>query len=175
MPLDRGLVQVYTGEGKGKTTAALGLALRAVGQGLRVYIVQFMKGWPDYGELNALKFLPGVTLVQFGRAEFVNREHPDPKDIQEAQAALAHASEVVLAGQHDIVILDEINVALDFGLIPLSGVLALLDAKPVHVELVLTGRNAPPELLDRADLVTEMRSLKHPYDKGIAGRKGIEY
>ncbi|MBC7262943.1 MAG: cob(I)yrinic acid a,c-diamide adenosyltransferase [Chloroflexi bacterium] len=175
MPLEQGLVQVYTGDGKGKTTAALGLAVRAVGQGLRVYIVQFMKGWPDYGELNALKLLPNVTLVQFGRAEFVSREHPDPKDVQEARAALAHASEVVLAGQYDIVILDEVNVALDFGLIPLSEVLALLDAKPTHVELILTGRNAPPELVDRADLVTEMRSVKHPYDRGIVGRKGIEY
>nr|MBC7245324.1 cob(I)yrinic acid a,c-diamide adenosyltransferase [Chloroflexota bacterium] len=175
MPLKRGLIQVYTGDGKGKTTAALGLALRAAGHGLRIYIVQFMKGWPHYGELVSLAALPNITLVQFGRPDFVDREHPDPRDIHLAQEAYQHSLDVLANGQYDVVILDEINVALDYGLISLEQMLALLDAKPPHVELVLTGRNAHPQVVKRADLVTEMREVKHPYRLGIEGRKGIEY
>ncbi|MBM4431099.1 MAG: cob(I)yrinic acid a,c-diamide adenosyltransferase, partial [Chloroflexi bacterium] len=170
-----GLVQVYTGDGKGKTTAALGLALRAAGQGLQVYIVQFMKGWPDYGELVALRHQPNITLVQFGRPDFVDRDNPDPRDVQMAQEALQHVLDVLSDGRYDVVVLDEINVALDYGLLSLQRVLALLEAKPGHVELVLTGRNAHPEVIRRADLVTEMRLIKHPYEAGIAGRRGIEY
>jgi cob(I)alamin adenosyltransferase len=175
MRLDQGLIEVYTGGGKGKTTAALGLALRAAGQGLQVYIVQFMKGWPDYGELTALKRQPNITLVQFGRPDFVDRDNPDPQDVRMAQEALEHSFDIVSSGRYDVVILDEINVALDFGLVSLERVLALLDAKPPYVELVLTGRAAHPEIIERADLVTEMLSTKHPYDKGIDCRKGIEY
>ncbi|MBC7232292.1 MAG: cob(I)yrinic acid a,c-diamide adenosyltransferase [Chloroflexi bacterium] len=175
MRLERGLIQVYTGDGKGKTTAALGLALRAAGHGLRVYIVQFMKGWPHYGELSALAAQPNITLVQFGRPNFVNRKHPDPQDIRLAQEAYQHSLDLLANGQYDVVILDEINVALDYGLISLEQVLALFDAKPPHVELVLTGRNAHPQVIDCADLVTEMREIKHPYRSGIDGRKGIEY
>jgi cob(I)alamin adenosyltransferase len=173
--LERGLIQVYTGDGKGKTTAALGLALRAAGHGLRVYLVHFMTGWPHYGELSALAAHPNITLVQFGRPNFVNRKHPDPQDIRLAQEAYQHSLDLLTNGQYDVVILDEINVALDYGLISLEQVLALFDAKPPHVELVLTGRNAHPQLIDRADLVTEMREIKHPYRSGIDGRKGIEY
>lgn len=175
MPLDRGLVQVYTGDGKGKTTAALGLALRAAGHGMRVHIVQFMKGWTDYGELVSLRNQPNITLVQFGRPDFVDRDNPDPRDVRMAQDALQHGLDVVASGEYDVVILDEVNVALDFGLVSLEQVLKLLDARPPHVELVLTGRAAHPEIMQRADLVTEMRSVKHPYDTGTAGRKGIEY
>ncbi|MGC8787097.1 MAG: cob(I)yrinic acid a,c-diamide adenosyltransferase [Anaerolineae bacterium] len=175
MRLERGLIQVYTGDGKGKTTAALGLALRAAGHGLRVYIVQFMKGWPHYGELLALAAQPNITLVQFGRPSFVNREHPDPEDVRLAQEAYQRSLDLLTNGQYDVVILDEINVALDYGLISLEQVLALLDAKPPHVELVLTGRNAHPRVIERADLVTEMREVKHPYRLGIEGREGIEY
>lgn len=175
MPLPQGLIQVYTGDGKGKTTAALGLALRAAGHGLHVYIVQFMKGWPDYGELVALRHQPSITLVQFGRPDFVDRAHPDPRDVQMAQAAWQHGLDVLRDGRYDVVVLDEINVALDYALLSLQQVLALLDAKPGHVELVLTGRNAHPEVIRRADLVTEMCLVKHPYDAGIAGRRGIEY
>lgn len=175
MRLERGLIQVYTGDGKGKTTAALGLALRAAGHGLRVYIIQFMKGWPHYGELRALANHPYITLVQFGRPSFVNREHPDPEDIRCAQEAYQHSLDLLVNGQYDVVILDEINVALDYGLISLEQVLALLNAKPPHVELVLTGRNADPKVIECADLVTEMREIKHPYRVGIEGRKGIEY
>jgi cob(I)alamin adenosyltransferase len=175
MPLERGLIQVYTGLGKGKTTAALGLALRAAGQSLKVYIIQFMKGWSNYGELVSVKKLPSITLRQFGRPEFVDKDHPDPEDIRQAHQALEHARQVILGGQYDVVILDEINVALDFGLISLGEVLSLLDAKPEKVELVLTGRYAHPEVVKRADLVTEMLDIKHPYAEGITGRRGIEY
>jgi len=173
--LERGIVQVYTGNGKGKTTAALGLALRAAGQGLRVHIVQFMKGWPYYGELGALQHQPNITLVQFGRAGFVNRQNPDPEDVQRAQEALRHSLDVLHDGQYDVVILDEINVALDFHLVSLEQVLGLFEARPPHVELVLTGRNAHPQVIARADLVTEMVEVKHPYSTGVQGRKGIEY
>ena len=170
-----GLVQVYTGNGKGKTTSALGLALRAAGQGVHVYIVQFMKGWPHYGELTALQHQPNITLRQFGRAEFVDRHSPDPIDVRMAREALAHARDVVQAGAHSLVILDEVNVALDWGLIELDDVLDLIARRPQHVELVLTGRGAPPQLSAVADLVTEMREIKHPYQKGVVSRRGIDY
>ena len=171
----KGLVQVYTGNGKGKTTAALGLALRASGQGLKVYIVQFMKGWPFYGELEAVKHLPNITLRQFGRPDFVNKENPDPIDVRLAQEALDLARQVVLAGLHDLVILDEANVALDYGLIKLSDVLDLLEKRPPQVELVFTGRDAPAALIARADLVTEMLQIKHPFTEGVEARKGMEF
>ncbi len=175
MSLARGLIQVYTGNGKGKTTAALGLALRASGHGLRVLIIQFMKGWPNYGELRAVKHLPGVELRQFGRAEFVDRNNPDPADVRMAQDALQAAAEAMARDECDILILDEVNVALDFGLITLDEVLRLLDAKPPTMELVLTGRSAHPELIRRADLVTEMLDIKHPFAEGVQARRGIEY
>ncbi len=170
-----GLVQVYTGDGRGKTTSALGQALRAAGHGLPVYIIQFMKGWPHYGELAALQHQPGITLRQFGRAGFVDRQHPEPIDVQMAQEALAHARQVVQTGAHSLVILDEINVALDWGLVALEDVLHLIAERPRHVELVLTGRGAPAELIAVADLVTEMREIKHPYQQGIVSRRGIDY
>lgn len=175
MTLKQGLIQVYTGSGKGKTTAALGLALRAAGHDLQVYIVQFMKGWPHYGELVSVQRLPSVTLRQFGRPDFVNREHPNPEDIRLAHEALEHAEQIVASDDYDLVILDEVNVALDYGLIGLDDLLSLLEAKPEHVELVLTGRGAHPEIVKLADLVTEMLAIKHPYDAGVPGRKGIEY
>jgi cob(I)alamin adenosyltransferase len=169
------MVQVYTGDGKGKTTAALGLTLRAAGYGLRVHIVQLLKGWPHYGELEGVKFLPNVTLRQFGREGFVNPKRPQPADFARAKAALEDARSAMLGGEVDIVILDEINNALELGLLPVEDVLALLDARPATVELVLTGRGAPEEICRRADLVTEMRAVKHPYDGGVVARKGIEY
>jgi len=173
--LKQGLIEVYTGDGKGKTTAALGLALRAAGHDMRVYIVQFMKGWPHYGELVALQHQPNITLVQFGRPDFVDRDNPDPQDVRMAQDALQHSLDVLSSGQYDVVILDEINVALDYGLLSLDQVLELLDARPAHVELVLTGRSAHPKIIKRADLVTKMVEVKHPYQAGIIARKGIEY
>jgi cob(I)alamin adenosyltransferase len=153
----------------------LGLALRAAGHGMRVYIVQFMKGWRHYGELVALRSQPNITLIQFGRPDFVDRENPDPQDVLLAQDALGHALDAIASGEYDVVILDEINVALDFGLLSLEQVLGVLDARPSHVELVLTGRAAHPQVVQRADLVTEMREIKHPYQAGIKARKGIEY
>lgn len=175
MGLERGLVQVYTGEGKGKTTAALGLALRATGHGLRVEIVQFMKGWPGYGELKGVEWLPTVAIHPFGRSGWVHPEQPQPEDYERAAEALSYAVEVITKEEADVVVLDEINVALDYGLLDLEAVLALLDRKPPAVELVLTGRNAHPELIRRADLVTEMRKVRHPYDQGLEGRQGIEF
>jgi cob(I)alamin adenosyltransferase len=175
MALERGLIQVYTGEGKGKTTAALGLALRAAGHGLQVDIVQFMKGWPGYGELKGVEWLPTVTAYPFGRSGWVHPDHPEPEDCERAADALVQAKRLMTGGQADIVVLDEVNVALDYGLLELQDLLALLDEKPPAVELVLTGRNAHPEILRRADLVTEMRRVKHPYDQNINGREGIEF
>jgi len=175
MHLDQGLIQIYTGDGKGKTTAALGLALRAAGHDMQVYIVQFMKGWPHYGELVALRCQPNITLKQFGRPDFVDRDNSDPRDVRMAREALQHSLDVIASGEYDVVVLDEINVALDFRLVSLEQVLGLLDAKPRHVELVLTGRSAHPQVVQRADLVTEMLEIKHPYAAGIQGREGIEY
>lgn len=174
--LDRGLVQVYTGDGKGKTTAALGLALRASGHGLRTYVIQFMKGKRDYGELMAAERLsPNLTILPAGRDQFVNRENPDPVDVDLAQKGLARAKEVVKARKHDLLVLDEINVALDYKLIELNDVMDLIRSKPANLEIVLTGRYAPAQIIEAADLVTEMKEVKHYYKAGIASRKGIDW
>lgn len=173
--LERGLVQVYTGNGKGKTSAAFGLALRAVGRGLRVFIVQFIKGGFDYGELYVVDKLPNLTLKAFGQGKFVTEKPPGKEDIALAGQALALAEETIKGGRYDVVILDEVNVALSLKLISLEKVLRLIKEKPKHVELVLTGRDAPEEIIEAADLVTEMREIKHPYKKGLPARKGIEY
>lgn len=170
---DRGLVQIYTGDGKGKTTAALGLALRAAGWGYRTFIGQFMKG-VDYGELRSVQLLaPYVTIEQFGRPSFVHE--PRPEDRALAQKGLQRCGEVLAGGDYHIVILDEICVALHFRLVTVDEVLALVAQRPAQVELVLTGRRAPQELVERADLVTEMVAVKHPYERGISARKGIEF
>jgi cob(I)alamin adenosyltransferase len=171
----QGLVHVYTGDGKGKTTSALGLALRASGHGMRVYIVQFMKGRIDYGEIKACQDNPNITIEQFGRPQFVDRDSPEPEDLDFAKQGMESAREVLSSGEYDIVILDEINVALDFKLIELDEVLEMIENKPAEVELVLTGRNAHPEVAKLANYVTEMLPIKHPYEKGQPGRKGIEF
>ena len=169
----QGFVQVYTGDGKGKTTAALGLALRAAGAGLKVYIGQFIKN-ADYSELSTLHRLADcITVQQFGRGCFLLTE-PCQADIDAAQAALAAIGTVLASGAFALVIADEINVACALGLINDQDILNLMARRPAGVELVLTGRGAPASVLARADLVTEMRSIKHYYEQGVLARKGIE-
>lgn len=173
--LEEGFVQVYTGDGKGKTSAAFGLALRAIGRGLKVYIIQFIKGGFDYGELYIVDKLPNLTLKTFGKGKFVTERPPEIEDVRLAEEAFTLAEEIVKRGEHDIVILDEINVALNLNLIEIERVLELIKNKPKHVELVLTGRYAPQKIIERADLVTKMKEVKHPYQEGYKARKGIEY
>ncbi len=170
-----GFVHVYTGDGKGKTTAALGLALRAAGHGMNVYIIQFMKGDINYGELKAVESIPDITIVQFGRATFVDYDKPAEKDKKLAQSALKHALEVMESKRPDILILDELNVAVDFKLISVEDVLDLLDVKPNDMEIVITGRRAHEKIMARADYATEMVKIKHPFDSGTLGRLGIEH
>jgi cob(I)alamin adenosyltransferase len=171
--LAKGYVQVYTGDGKGKTTAALGLALRASGRGMRTYIGQFMKG-QHYGELDALRDYPHITIEQYGDVRCIRREEVTPDHVAQAHRGLARAREAMLSGEYDVVVLDEVNVTVWFGLLDVAEVLAFLDEKPERVEVVLTGRRAPQELIERADLVTEMREVKHYYEQGVLAREGIE-
>ncbi|MBM9537711.1 cob(I)yrinic acid a,c-diamide adenosyltransferase [Desulfobulbus alkaliphilus] len=169
----RGLVQVYTGDGKGKTTAALGLAIRAAGAGLRVYLGQFIKN-AEYSELKILQRLADViTVEQFGRGCFLLVE-PGQEDVDAARQGLTAVEQALVGGRYDVVIADEINVAVALKLLGEGDLLALIARKPSEVELVFTGRGAPPSVLERADLVTEMRAVKHYYDRGISARKGIE-
>lgn len=171
--LARGYVQVYTGDGKGKTTAAFGLALRAAGAGLRVFIAQFVKGM-HYSELDAVeRFSDQITIKQYGRGCFIHNK-PTEEDIEAARRGLADVSGLLAAGEHDVVILDEANIATYYELFTVDELLQLIDSKPNHVELVITGRKADPRLIDRADLVTEMREAKHYYEQGVVARKGIE-
>ena len=173
--MEKGLIQVYTGNGKGKTTAALGVALRAVGHGMKVLIIQFMKEDGGYGEQEAAKRLsPHLTIFKAGRKAFVSRSNPDPIDFRLAREGYALAGKAFEDNKYDIVILDEINMAVDYGLLSLSDLIHLVDSKPETTELILTGRNAKPEILEKADLVTEMVERKHYYEKGIPARKGIE-
>ena len=174
MPLKKGLIHVYTGNGKGKTTAAIGLGVRAVGDGLKVLMIQFMKG-RRYSELDALSQLKNFTVMQFGRDEFVSKEKPAQVDIDLAHKGLTYAKEIISKQCYDLVILDEINVAVDYHLISLPDVLQLLKEKPESVELVLTGRYAPPEIIQQADVVSEILEIKHPYQKGVLSRKGIDW
>jgi cob(I)alamin adenosyltransferase len=171
--LSKGYVQVYTGDGKGKTTAALGLALRASGHGMRTYIGQFMKG-QRYGELDALRDHACITIEQYGDPRCIRREEVTPEHVAQAWQGLGRALEAMLSGEYEIVVLDEVNVAIWFGLLQVEDVLAFLDQKPERVEVILTGRRAPQELIDRADLVTEMREVKHYYALGVMAREGIE-
>ncbi|KPK70719.1 cob(I)yrinic acid a,c-diamide adenosyltransferase [candidate division WOR_3 bacterium SM23_60] len=169
------MIQIYTGNGKGKTTAALGLALRAVGHGLKVIMIQFMKGRINYGELEAAKSLPGFTIEQYGRPDFVNPEQPDKEDVRLAQEGLQRAQEVLKSGAYDIVILDEIIVAVSFGLITVREVIDLIKRAAADTELILTGRYMPPELGQYADLISEIRETKHYFQKGTKSRPGIDY
>jgi cob(I)alamin adenosyltransferase len=167
------MIQVYTGNGKGKTTAALGLALRAAGSGLKVYIAQFVKG-RDYGELKALKKIKNIKLEQFGRGCFIKKS-PSKMDMELAQNGLEKVKRILAKKNYDVVVLDEINIALYLGLIDLIDVLEILKKTPKKIELVLTGRKAHPKILNVADLVSEIKEIKHYFRKGIAARRGIEF
>jgi len=171
----KGMIHIYTGNGKGKTTAALGLACRASGQKKKILMVQFMKGKVNYGELRSAKKLPGFTIKQFGRPSFVDKNNPHPADIKGAQQAMTFAKKTFLSGKYDIIILDELNVALDFNLVSLKDVLDLIAAKPEKLELVITGRYAHPKIIKLADLASEVKEVKHYYKQGVPARKGIEF
>ena len=174
--LSKGLVQVYTGDGKGKTTAALGLALRAAGHGLRAIVFCFMKTHGLYGEiLGAERFAPEITIRAMGRETFVDKENPAPEDVRAAREGFAQAREAAISGEYDLVVLDEMNLVLDFGLVPVEDVLALFRDKPKQVEIVLTGRSAPAAVMEAADLVSEMTERKHYYPRGVYARRGIDY
>ena len=170
-----GLVHVFTGDGKGKTSAALGIALRAAGHGLRTHITFFMKGDYPYGEQKTLALLPNISVARFGSLEFVDPAHVKPEEKEQARLALENAQKAVNSGRFDLVILDEVNVAAAWKLIDVKDVMRLIQEKPENVELILTGRYADKDVIAIADLVTEMREIKHPYKKGIPSRKGIDY
>lgn len=171
----QGLVQVLTGNGRGKTTAALGTILRAVGQGFKVHIIHFMKGSYPYGEHKALEYLPDVTVSRYGKLDFVDPSNIRDDEREEALKALEAGREAIQSGNYDMVVLDEVNIASGWGLIPVEDVVNLIKEKPKNVELILTGRYADKRIIDIADLVTEMVEIKHPYQKGIHARKGLEY
>jgi len=171
----RGQIQIYTGNGKGKTTAALGLAFRAAGHGCRTFFGQFMKAQPS-GERAAARKLGGlITFAMFGRPGLIHvKGRPDPEDVRRARRGLARCRTAVRSGGYDLIVLDEINVALHFGLLDLEEILAFLDERPPSVEIILTGRRAPAALIRRAGLVTEMKEIKHYYAAGVPARRGIE-
>lgn len=172
----KGLVQVFTGNGKGKTTASLGTVLRAAGHGFKTLVIFFIKGNSADGEFKTLPQLPGVEVAKFGLRKWImDPKNVSPQEISEAKAALAAAHQAVTSGKYDIVVLDEINIAVFFKLIDVEDVLNLIKDKALNTELILTGRNADSRIIEAADLVTEMKAVKHPYDKGIIAREGIEY
>lgn len=177
MPTDKkskGFIQVYTGDGKGKTTAALGLALRALGHGYKIYIGQFMKG-QSYGELRAAQHFPDQLVIeQYGQPSFVHVKKASEKDVQLAQQGLQKIKHAIESRKYRIVVLDEINVAIYFQLVNIDDVLQILQRKPAETEIICTGRKAPQELIKIADLVTEMREIKHYFNEGVPARKGFE-
>ncbi len=172
----RGLIFILTGRGKGKTSAALGMALRAAGQGLRVLILQFMKRKPDIGEIMALEKtnLP-ITIEQYGRSVFFKTRTCEAMDIYVAHQGLAAFEDAMENGTYDLIILDEINMAIYFGMLEVEELLRAIEKRPTELHLVLTGRYARKELLDIADLVTEMKEVKHHYNEGVNAQKGIEF
>ena len=174
-PFKKGLVQIYTGDGKGKTSAALGMVLRALGHGLRVCIVVFMKGNYPYSEWKVLSKLPDVKIARFGFTTFTDPANVKPEEIEQAKQALSFAREAMLSGNYDFIVLDEVNIAVAWKLVELDEVVKLIQEKPQKVELILTGRYADTKLVALADLVTECLKIKHPYDAGIMSREGIDY
>ena len=171
----KGMLQVYTGNGKGKTTAALGQAFRALGHKKRVLLIQFMKRGKDFGELKAAQRFSKFEILQAGRRGWVNRDSISSKDRQSAQKGLEAAKKAIKSKKYDLIILDELNVAVDFGLVKVQQIKEILKNRPQTAEVIITGRGAHPEILKIADLVSEIRELKHYYKKGILSRAGIEY
>ena len=178
-----GLVQVYTGDGKGKTTCALGAGLRAAGHGLKVLMISFMKAKLavresgediNYGEFRSIDKIPNFTILPVGRETFVDKENPDPIDVKLAQDGLRLAQDIIRDNRCDVLILDEINVAVEWNLISLDDQLNLINTKPERMELIMTGRYAHQDVLDAADLVTEMKEVKHYYTQKVPARRGIE-
>ncbi len=170
--MEKGYIHLYTGNGKGKTTAALGLSLRAVCAGNSVYFGQFVKGM-KYSETKAVEYLPNFEMHQFGRNCFIYNE-PTEEDIKAARDGLDMCKEILSNGEYDIVVLDELNIALHYKLFPVEEVIDMLENKDSHVEVIITGRYAPEGLIKIADLVTEMKEVKHYYQKGVKAREGIE-
>jgi len=173
--MSKGLVEIFTGNGKGKTSAALGVVLRALGHGLRAHIIYFMKGDYPYGERNTLALLPNVSFQSFGHEYFIDPQKVKEEEREQARQALAAARRAILSGDFDLVVLDEVNLAVAWKLLEVEEVLKLIDERPQNVELILTGRHADERLIQKADLVTEMVEVKHPFQKGIKARKGIDY
>jgi cob(I)alamin adenosyltransferase len=172
----QGLVSVFTGDGRGKTSAAVGTAVRAAGYGLKVLMVFFMKG-PDYthGEVNALNYFPGITVRSFGERGWSKPGQDNTAHRLKAEEAIEFASASMRSHKYDVVVLDEVISAVAFGLLPVGAMTRFIAEKPAGMELILTGRDAPSEIIEKADLVTEMRNVKHPFDKGIPARAGIDY
>ncbi len=170
----KGFIQVYTGNGKGKTTAAIGLSIRAIGAGKKVFFAQFVKGKP-YSEINVLQeSLPAITLKQYGLGCFIKKQ-PTKADIESAQKGLMEIKKNIQAASYDIIVLDEANIALFFNLFSVKDLIEIMQSKPPETEIIITGRYAPEEIIAIADLVTEMKEVKHYYNSGIEARKGIEY
>jgi cob(I)alamin adenosyltransferase len=172
MSSEKGYIQVYTGNGKGKTTAALGLSVRAVCSGKKVFFGQFVKGM-KYSELEAVKFIPNFKMQQFGRNTFIF-DKPAKADIDAANSGLKTIEQILISGEYDVVIMDEVNIAIFFELFSDEDVIKVLNKKADNVEVILTGRYATEKIIDRADLVTEMKEIKHYYTQGVQARKGIE-
>ncbi len=170
--MDRGYIHVYTGNGKGKTTAALGLSLRAVCAGKKVFFGQFVKGM-KYSEMESEKLLPNFTIEQFGRNCFIFNE-PTNEDRELAKNGLKKMAEIMRDGKHDVVVMDELNIALYYRLFEIEDVFKALDERKESVEVIITGRYAPESIIEKADLVTEMKEIKHYYTQGVEARTGIE-
>ena len=169
----KGMVQIYTGDGKGKTTAALGLAIRAAGAGLKVFVAQFVKGM-EYSEIKSLKKFKGeIEIKQYGRRCFIH-EKPQKEDVESARRGFQEVSNLIRDGKYDVFILDEANIAIYYDLITEQEFIELIKSRPKNVEIVITGRKATQKLIDMADLVTEMKEIKHYYEKGVEAREGIE-
>lgn len=171
--MKKGYIHVYTGDGKGKTTAAIGAAVRALGAGLKVYMIQFMKR-KKQNELKIIKKIPGFNIAQYGRKGFVSQQKPDKKDIEIAEEGFEHAEKIIQNAEYDVVILDEINVAINYNLLETENILKIIKNKPKKLEIILTGRYAPKKLIKISDIVTEMKEIKHLYKKGIEKREGID-